>query len=79
MNLGIPAVKILYRPVEREEVDKMLEDLHSDVQEVNLAWEEIRRLTAEDGIPQTTDILPVGQREFMGCKVGLLARWPGSG
>lgn len=78
VDAGVPAMKILYRPVEKEEVDKMLEDLRSDVQEVNLAWEEISRLLREDGLSQTTRLLPVGQRELMGCKVGLLARWASS-
>jgi hypothetical protein len=75
----VPGMKILYRPVGKNEIDKMLEDLDSDVQEVTLAWEEIRRLTGEEGVlMQSTSMLPVGQREFRGCKVGLLRRWVGS-
>jgi hypothetical protein len=72
----VPAMKILYRPVEREERDRMLEDLNSDVQEVNLAWEEIINLISMSGsLATSTLLLPQAQREFMGCKVGMLRRW----
>lgn len=71
-------MKILYRPVEREERDQMLEDLNSDVQEVNLAWEEIINLVSMSGsLAASTLLLPQAQREFRGCKVGMLRRWEG--
>lgn len=66
-------MKLLYRMVSKEEADKMLEDVNSDVQEAHLpeeAIEEVRRVLEESG-----KLLPVAESRYKEWTVGLLGRW----
>ena len=69
---GIPAIKLLYRLIPREEADRMLEGVTCDAQEINLpsaAIGEVIHLLDESNM-----LLPVSERGFKDWKVGLLSR-----
>lgn len=69
---GIPAIKLLYRLLPREEADRMLEGVTCDAQEINLpstALGEVVHLLDESNM-----LLPVSERVFKEWKVGLLSK-----
>ncbi|KAK3694079.1 ubiquitin-conjugating enzyme E2-binding protein [Podospora appendiculata] len=67
-----PAVKLLYRLIQRDEADRMLEVVSCDAQEINLpakALGDVVRL-----LDESNGLLPVAERVFKEWKVGLLSR-----
>lgn len=69
---GIPAMKLLYRLVPREEADRMLDSLTGDAQEVNLPIEAIKEVV--ERLDRSNCLLPTTERVFKEWKVGLLRR-----
>ncbi|KAK3495642.1 ubiquitin-conjugating enzyme E2-binding protein [Neurospora crassa] len=69
---GIPAMKLLYRLVPREEADRMLDSLTGDAQEVNLPTEAIKEVVGR--LDRSNCLLPTTERVFKEWKVGLLRR-----
>ncbi|EGO53454.1 hypothetical protein NEUTE1DRAFT_133837 [Neurospora tetrasperma FGSC 2508] len=69
---GIPAIKLLYRLVPREEADRMLDSLTGDAQEVNLPTEAIKEVM--ERLDRSNCLLPTTERVFKEWKVGLLRR-----
>lgn len=69
----IPAMKLLYRTISREEADKILEDVNSDVQEVNLPEEALD--TAAKVLSESNILLPVPERRYTEWTVGMLRMW----
>ncbi|KAG5936049.1 hypothetical protein E4U60_002829 [Claviceps pazoutovae] len=68
-----PAMKILYQEVTREEGNKLLDSMTSDVQEIHLPFNDIElvRLTLES----TARLLPETERTHKEWRVGLLDKW----
>ncbi|KAI0021321.1 ubiquitin-conjugating enzyme E2-binding protein [Xylariomycetidae sp. FL0641] len=69
----LKAIKVLYRLVSREEADKMLDSMTSDVQDISLprrAIEEVVKLLDDSNL-----FVPPGDRSFRGWTVGLLEKW----
>ncbi|KAG6310066.1 hypothetical protein E4U44_005948 [Claviceps purpurea] len=68
-----PAMKILYQEVTREEGNKLLDSMTSDVQEIHLPSSDIElvRLTLES----TARLLPETERTHKEWRVGLLDKW----
>ncbi|KAG6099849.1 hypothetical protein E4U30_005870 [Claviceps sp. LM220 group G6] len=68
-----PAMKILYQEVTREEGNKLLDSMTSDVQEIFLPSHDIElvRLILES----TTGLLPETERTHNEWRVGLLDKW----
>ncbi|CCE33395.1 uncharacterized protein CPUR_07319 [Claviceps purpurea 20.1] len=68
-----PAMKILYQEVTREEGNKLLDSMTSDVQEIHLPSSDIElvRLTLEF----TARLLPETERTHKEWRVGLLDKW----
>lgn len=71
----IPAMKLLYRTVSREEADRILEDVNSDVQEVNLPEEAIA--TVAQALKESNALLPAPERRYREWTVGMLGTWEG--
>lgn len=69
----VPAIKLLYRPISKREAEKMLENITSDAQEVNLPQEDVGAVMT--ALEDSNELLPLGDRLFKGWKVGLLRRW----
>ncbi|KAL1889562.1 E3 ubiquitin-protein ligase E3D [Sporothrix stenoceras] len=67
------AIKLLYKYIPRKEADAILDNLNSDVQEINLPRETIGAVTELLGT--STQLLPARDRNFKGWKIGLLERW----
>lgn len=73
----VPAVKILYRFVSKEEAERMSESMTSDVQDITLpasAVDSLKRLLGE-----SSEWLPKDDRKFKEWAVGLLVKWKGLG
>ena len=68
-------MKLLYRAVTRGEADEMLEDVNSDVQEVNLPEEGIREVA--ERLAESTALLPESERRYREWDVGMLGVWEG--
>ncbi|KAK9794571.1 putative Ubiquitin-conjugating enzyme E2C-binding protein [Seiridium cardinale] len=70
---AVPAVKVLYRFVSKEEADRLSESMTSDVQDITLPS------PAVDGVRQLLGVsnegLPEGDRRFKEWTVGLLEKW----
>ncbi|KAK7420476.1 hypothetical protein QQZ08_010392 [Neonectria magnoliae] len=67
------AMKILYRSIEAEEGNKLIESLNSDVQEISLPQPAIE--AAEERLKSSGLLLPQRERTFKEWNVGLLGRW----
>ncbi|KAI0125806.1 ubiquitin-conjugating enzyme E2-binding protein [Xylariales sp. AK1849] len=74
---SISAVKVLYRTVSREEADKMMEPMTSDVQEIRLPKPAVEGVA--ELLEQSNRFLPESDREFMEWTVGLLRKWKRNG
>ncbi|OIW35647.1 hypothetical protein CONLIGDRAFT_566173 [Coniochaeta ligniaria NRRL 30616] len=70
-----PAMKLLYRTISREEADRILEDVNSDVQEVNLPEEAI--CVVAEALGESNALLPVAERRYREWTVGMLRTWEG--
>ena len=68
-----PAIKLLYRPIPREEADKMLEAITCDSQEINLPASVIHEVIRS--LDESNALLPPTERAFKEWRVGLLTRW----
>jgi hypothetical protein len=68
-------MKLLYRAIARGEADNMLEDVNSDVQEVNLPEEAVNVVVQV--LDETNALLPAAERKFRDWTVGMLRRWDG--
>ena len=71
----VPAIKLLYRTIPRSEADRQLENIISDVQEVNLPVSAIELVS--EALNTSNTLLPPSERVFQGWQVGLLRRWGG--
>ncbi|KAK4166631.1 ubiquitin-conjugating enzyme E2-binding protein [Cladorrhinum sp. PSN259] len=70
---SIPAIKLFYRFVTREEADKMLEKVTQDAQEINLPPRAIDEIVRH--LEASNSLLPITERVFnKEWKVGLLTR-----
>ncbi|KPM43831.1 hypothetical protein AK830_g2713 [Neonectria ditissima] len=67
------AMKILYRSIEVEDGNKLIESLNSDVQEISLPRPAIE--AAEEKLKLSGLMLPKPERTFKEWNVGLLGRW----
>ncbi|KAH7171065.1 ubiquitin-conjugating enzyme E2-binding protein [Dactylonectria macrodidyma] len=67
------AMKILYRSIEQEEGNKLIESLNSDVQEISLPQPAIE--AAKETLKSSSLLLPTRERTFKEWDVGLLERW----
>jgi ubiquitin-protein ligase E3 D len=67
------AIKLLYKYIPRAEADAILDNLNSDVQEINLPRETIGAVT--ELLERSTGLLPARDRLFKEWKIGLLERW----
>lgn len=67
------AIKLLYKYIPRKEADAILDNLNSDVQEINLPRETIGVVT--ELLETSTELLPARDRHFKEYKIGLLERW----
>lgn len=67
------AIKLLYKYIPRKEADAILDNLNSDVQEINLPRETIGAVT--ELLETSTELLPARDRLFKEYKIGLLERW----
>ncbi|KAL1871063.1 hypothetical protein VTK73DRAFT_2259 [Phialemonium thermophilum] len=70
---ALPALKVLYRTVPRQEADALLDAVTSDVQEVNLPVAAI--MATQTALEAGNALLPPTERVFRGWNVGLLRRW----
>ncbi|KAK3298849.1 ubiquitin-conjugating enzyme E2-binding protein [Chaetomium fimeti] len=68
-----PAIKLLYRPLPREEADRMLETVTCDSLEVNLPVQALGEVIRH--LDDSNALLPPTERVFKEWKVGLLTRW----
>jgi ubiquitin-protein ligase E3 D len=74
---AIPAVKVLYRLVSREEADRLGQSITSDVQDIALPDAVVRGVRKL--LEQSTVYLPENDRKFGGLwSVGLLEKWKSS-
>lgn len=73
---AVPAVKVLYRLVSREEADRLNQSMTSDVQDIALPDSAVRDV--RELLERSTEFLPESDRQFGGLwKVGLLEKWRG--
>lgn len=68
-------MKLLYRVISRADAEMMLEDVGSDVQEVNLLAEAVAVIM--EALAGTNRLLPLAQRCYREWSVGMLRRWEG--
>jgi hypothetical protein len=66
-------MKLLYRTITRDEANKMLEDVNSDVQEVNLPDEAVGAVA--EALRESNTLLPVAERRYREWTVGMLRTW----
>ncbi|EPE05938.1 eukaryotic translation initiation factor 3 subunit d [Ophiostoma piceae UAMH 11346] len=70
-----PAIKLLFKYIERSVADDLVVKLNSDVQEINLPSDTIvavmKQLEASNGL------LPASERAFKEWRIGLMERWGG--
>ncbi|KAI0459727.1 ubiquitin-conjugating enzyme E2-binding protein [Xylaria acuta] len=66
------AIKVFYRTVSRQEADKMLDSITSDVQDISLPSEAIMTIT--ELLSKSNDFVPETDREFKEWAVGLLVK-----
>lgn len=71
----VRAMKLLYRTVGRAEADSMLEDVNSDVQEVNLPEEDVDVVV--EALRESNALLPGSERRYREWEVGMLRLWEG--
>ncbi|KAK3939150.1 ubiquitin-conjugating enzyme E2-binding protein [Diplogelasinospora grovesii] len=72
VNEAVPAIKLLYRLIPREEADRMLDSVTCDAQEINLPAGAITEVVKH--LDESNLLLPESQRVFKEWKVGLLKR-----
>jgi hypothetical protein len=68
-------MKLLYRTVTSEDADRMLDDVNSDVQEVNLPEEAIGEVM--DRLRESNAVLPATERRLREWDVAMLGLWEG--
>jgi len=68
-------MKLLWKEISGEEADGILDDINSDVQEVNLPEEAIETVRME--LRRSNALLPETERSYREWGVGMLARWDG--
>ncbi|KAI0152235.1 ubiquitin-conjugating enzyme E2-binding protein [Hypoxylon sp. NC0597] len=73
----IQAVKVFYRMITQAEADKLLDSMTSDVQDIYLPADAIRKVI--DILSSSNHVLPQNDRQFKEWKVGLLEKWVGNG
>ncbi|KAI1106994.1 ubiquitin-conjugating enzyme E2-binding protein [Jackrogersella minutella] len=73
----IKAVKVFYRMVSRDEADKLLDSMTSDVQDITLPADAIGKVI--DILGSSNTLLPQSDRQLKEWKVGLLEKWDGIG
>lgn len=66
-------MKVLYRIIDCEQGDKMIESMTSDVQEISLPASVIQ--AARESLETSTLVLPEHERQFRDWSVGLIDRW----
>ena len=71
----VNAVKVLYRLVAREEANKMMDSMTSDVQDISLPTDAIKRVTSL--LEASNALLPKSDRHFKEWTVGLIEKWVG--
>ncbi|KAB5530348.1 ubiquitin-conjugating enzyme E2-binding protein [Coniochaeta sp. 2T2.1] len=71
----VPAMKLLWREITRQEADRILDDINSDVQEVNLPEEALGVVREE--LNTSNGLLPETERMYREWGVGMLRRWEG--
>ncbi|KAI0597903.1 ubiquitin-conjugating enzyme E2-binding protein [Biscogniauxia sp. FL1348] len=69
----INAVKVLYRMVNQDEADKMLDSMTSDVQDISLPIKTIEMVI--ELLDKSNSNVPLGERKFKDWSVGLLEKW----
>lgn len=69
------AIKVFYRTIKREEADKMLDSIASDVQDLSLPRDAIS--TIAKLLNNSNGFIPEGDRKFKEWTVGLLEKWSG--
>lgn len=69
------AVKVLYRLVSREEADKMLDSMTSDVQDITLPVDAISGVVSL--LEKSNSLIPESDRHFKEWAVGLIEKWVG--
>ncbi|KAI1379389.1 ubiquitin-conjugating enzyme E2-binding protein [Hypoxylon crocopeplum] len=73
----IHAVKVFYRMVSQDEADKLLDSMTSDVQDITLPADAIRKVV--DMLSSSNHLLSQSDRQFQEWTVGLLEKWDGKG
>ncbi|KAK4103063.1 hypothetical protein N658DRAFT_422334 [Parathielavia hyrcaniae] len=68
-----PAIKLLYRPINLDEADTMLEAVTCDAQEIDLPAQAIGEVVRH--LEESNALLPPAERLFKDWRVGLLTRW----
>lgn len=69
------AIKVFYRTIKREEADKMLDSMTSDVQDLSLPPEAIS--TIAKLLNDSNGFIPEADRKFKEWTVGLVEKWDG--
>ena len=69
---GVPAIRLLYKLVSREEAGTMLEAVVCETQEINAPSAAIKGVIKQ--LDESNLLLPATDRVFQGWKVGLLRR-----
>ena len=69
---GVPAIRLLYKLVNREEAETMLEAVVCETQEINAPSATIQVVLKQ--LDESNLLLPATDRLFQGWKVGLLRR-----
>lgn len=69
---GVPAIRLLYKLVTREEAETMLEAVVCETQEINAPSDAIEGVVKQ--LDESNLLLPTTDRMFQGWKVGLLRR-----
>ncbi|KAJ8132944.1 hypothetical protein O1611_g680 [Lasiodiplodia mahajangana] len=73
----LTAVKVFYRTISKEEADKMLDSITSDVQDISLPIEAITTIAGL--LKESNAFVPESDRKFKEWTVGLLEKWDGGG
>ena len=69
------AIKVLYRLVTRQEANKMMDSMTSDVQDISLPADAIKGITSI--LATSNSLLPESDRHFKEWTVGLIEKWVG--
>ena len=68
------AIKLLYKSVDAQQAERLLQPITSDVQELGLPRDEIQ--TTAELLVRSSAMLPLKERSFKNWNVGLLAKYP---